>query len=199
MALRGEGKCSKSLFGKPEETGEHLYDAGVDGKTAVEWSYNIQCGTDWTEFTCFRVGTNGKILWTRWRISGVHNMQTIRSVVEKPLTISYKLLVSQLHKGKLANLLSFLSLHQATAKPHSSTVGTPGTRHTHTDRPYRNRETPLSDYTATAGIKPNKYTHARTLLHDYAFHCYSWTDGQMKDFRFPATHLATMMGLTNMH
>jgi hypothetical protein len=62
VALPEEGGCSKGLFGKPKETGENLYDAGVVGKTAVEWYYNKQSRTDCTEFTCFRLGTNGKIL-----------------------------------------------------------------------------------------------------------------------------------------
>jgi hypothetical protein len=110
------------------------------------------------------VGKNGKILWTRWRIFGAHNMQTMFSSSE---TFSYQLqaisllaLKRKTRKAALCVLFCFLSWHQATAKPQSSTVGTPGT--SHTDSPYRNRTQPMPDYRATAGTKRNKYTHART-------------------------------------
>jgi hypothetical protein len=43
--------------------------------------------------------------------------------------------------------------------------------HTHTDIPYWNRENPLPDYRASADIKRNKYTHARTHAHFTA--CFS--------------------------
>jgi len=42
-----------------------------------------------------------------------------------------------------------------------------------------------------AGTKRNKYTHAHislhAFIHGYAFHCYSWSEGQKEELRFPAT------------